>query len=192
MFCWGCSIPEVYGPIVDLMDYIDGEGAYYQCDPSPMGACGGNESGHARGDYASDRKPDAKSEGGGDDGLEDVDAAPKSHEGGGECAFVVGTAHWFDVIHRARSSENARSCLAFYPVPLAFLALRPSSLIAFSYPTRSPGGHILTSTHAVTHLKCSIFNNNRLLMLESSMDFTWVISPNCVEQRLKGIKEDAL
>jgi hypothetical protein len=39
------------------------------------------------------------------------------------CAFVVGTSHWFDVIHRARSSGNARSCLAFYPVPLAFLAL---------------------------------------------------------------------
>jgi hypothetical protein len=39
------------------------------------------------------------------------------------CAFVVGTAHWFDAIYHTRSSGNARSCLAFYPVALTFLAL---------------------------------------------------------------------
>jgi hypothetical protein len=68
MFCWGCSISEVYGPLVDLMDYIDGEGVYCQCSPSPMDVRG--DSGHAK--DTSDLISDAKSD---SDGLQQREAA---------------------------------------------------------------------------------------------------------------------
>lgn len=38
------------------------------------------------------------------------------------CTFIVGTAHWFDVILRARSG-NKGSALVFYPAMLAVLTL---------------------------------------------------------------------
>jgi hypothetical protein len=49
MFCWGCSIPELYAPVVDLMDFIDGE--HCNCDTSPTDLR--SESGNVN--HASDR-----------------------------------------------------------------------------------------------------------------------------------------
>ena len=50
MFCWGCSIPVIYAPIVDLMDFIDGDDNC-NCNPSPVDLR--SESGNAK--RASDR-----------------------------------------------------------------------------------------------------------------------------------------
>ncbi|KAL3811430.1 hypothetical protein ACHAXA_006654 [Cyclostephanos tholiformis] len=39
MFCWGCGISELYNPIVDFIDFIDGDGAYCRCNTiSPTGS----------------------------------------------------------------------------------------------------------------------------------------------------------